>query len=70
MSKLDCRTQIPGGGPDDWSAVLDGKEIIGRIYRAPHRAGDPWFWGLNAPSLDSAKGTVPGGQSVAAGAGT
>lgn len=59
------RTRIPGAGEDDWSVLLDGREI-GRIYRAPNRAGDPWFWGLNrfpssaansgfAPSLDEAK---------------
>lgn len=41
------RTRIPGAGADDWSVMLDGKEIIGRIYKAPNRAGDPWFWGLN-----------------------
>ena len=40
------RTQIPDAGPDDRSVILDGKEIIGRIYRAPNRQGDPWFWGL------------------------
>ena len=60
------RTQIPGAGPDDWSVVLDGKEIIGRIYRAQHRVPAAWFWALThfpsspadsgyAPHLDEAK---------------
>jgi len=41
------RTQIPGVGPDDWAVIHDGGEVIGRIYRAPNRQGDSWFWGLN-----------------------
>jgi hypothetical protein len=41
------RTRIPGAGEDDWSVIVDGKEIIGRIYKSPKPAGDPWFWGLN-----------------------
>lgn len=60
------RTQIPGAGPDDWSVMLDGEEIIGRIYRAANLVPVAWFWGLNtlpssaansgyAPSLDEAK---------------
>ena len=60
------RTHIPDAGEKDWSVVLDGGEIIGRIYRAPNRQGDPWLWGLNkypsfaansgyAPNLDTAK---------------
>lgn len=60
------RTRIPGAGDDDWSVVLDGSEIIGRIYRAPNRVPAAWFWGLTvfpssaansgyAPSLEEAK---------------
>ena len=60
------RTRIPGADVDDWSVIRDGEEIIGRIYKAPNRQGDAWFWGLNrfpssaansgyAPSLDEAK---------------
>lgn len=60
------RTQIPGAGPDDWSVVLDGKEIIGRIYRAQHCVPAARFWALThfpssaantgyAPHLDEAK---------------
>ncbi|HEV2627212.1 MAG TPA: hypothetical protein VGV41_01015 [Pseudolabrys sp.] len=40
------RTNIPGAGTDDWSVILDGKEVIGRIYKAPNRQGNAWFWGL------------------------
>jgi hypothetical protein len=40
-------TRLPGAFPDDWPVVLDGKKIIGRIYKSPNRVGDPWFWGLN-----------------------
>ena len=29
------RTRIPGPDANDWSVVLDGSEIVGRIYRAP-----------------------------------
>ena len=41
------RTEIPGAGPDDYAVWLDGKEIVGRIYRAPNRVPAAWFWGLN-----------------------
>jgi len=39
-------TNIPGAGRDDWSVILDGEEIIGRIYRTPNRVPAAWFWGL------------------------
>jgi len=40
------RTALPDASPDDWSVRHNG-EIVGRIYKTPNRAQDPWFWGLS-----------------------
>ena len=40
------RTKLPDAGANDWCVWRDRKEIVGRIYLAPNRTSDPWFWGL------------------------
>lgn len=68
---ISANKSRPSGQPwsdDDYDVHVGAAvaRVIGRIYRAPNRAGDPWFWGLNrfpssaansgyAPSLDEAK---------------
>ena len=54
------RSNISGAGPDDWAVVLDGNEIIGRIFRAQHRVPAAWFWALTRfPSSATDCGYAP-----------